>query len=84
MDAYLTDWLNLALRWAHMITGIAWVGACVLFRLAGQPPRTSLFDPADEAKGIGGELWAVHGGGFYTAKRIHRGAARLPPLLHPG
>ena len=81
MDAYFTDWLNLALRWAHMITGIAWVGASFYFVWLDNHLHKPL-DPADEAKGIGGELWAVHGGGFYTAKKFTVAPPVLPPVLH--
>lgn len=81
MDAYVADWLNLALRWAHMITGIAWVGASFYFVWLDNHLHKPL-DPADEAKGIGGELWAVHGGGFYTAKKFTVAPPVLPPVLH--
>ena len=82
MDAaFVADWLNLILRWAHMIVGIAWVGASFYFIWLDnhlQPP----IDPADAAKGIGGEVWAVHGGGFYTAKKFVLAPEKLPPELH--
>ena len=81
MDAFLTDWLNLVLRWAHMIVGIAWVGASFYFIWLDNHLRPPL-DPADAAKGIGGEVWAVHGGGFYTAKKFTLAPERLPPELH--
>ncbi len=79
--AFITDWLNLALRWAHLIVGIAWIGASFYFIWLDnhlQPP----LDPADRAKGIGGEVWAVHGGGFYTAKKFTLAPEELPPALH--
>src|ERR1700737_416691 len=79
--AFVADWLNLVLRWAHMIVGIAWVGASFYFIWLDnhlQPP----IDPADAAKGIGGEVWAVHGGGFYTAKKFTVAPETLPPGLH--
>ena len=79
--AFVADWLNLILRWAHMIVGIAWVGASFYFIWLDnhlQPP----LDPADAAKGIGGEVWAVHGGGFYTAKKFVLAPEKLPPELH--
>ncbi|HWK85013.1 MAG TPA: urate hydroxylase PuuD [Caldimonas sp.] len=81
MDAYWLDWANLLLRWAHVITGIAWIGASFYFvgldsSLA--PPA----DDADRAKGVGGELWAVHGGGFYHQQKYPVSPARLPEHLH--
>jgi uncharacterized membrane protein len=79
--AFLTDWLNLLLRWAHMIVGIAWVGASFYFIWLDNHLHPPL-DPADRAKGIGGEVWAVHGGGFYTAKKFTLAPEKLPPELH--
>ncbi len=82
MDAaYLADWLNLILRWAHMIVGIAWIGASFYFIWLDNHLHAPL-DPADSARGIGGEVWAVHGGGFYTAKKFTVAPQQLPPVLH--
>ena len=81
MDAYVVDWLNIALRWTHMITGIAWVGASFYFIWLDNHLHAPL-DPADAAKGIGGEVWAVHGGGFYAAKKFTVAPPVLPPVLH--
>ena len=82
MDAaFIADWLNLLLRWAHMIVGIAWIGASFYFIWLDNHLQKPL-DPADIAKGIGGEVWAVHGGGFYTAKKFSLAPERLPPELH--
>jgi len=68
MDPYWLDWANLLLRWAHVITAIAWIGASFYFVLLDM----SLTPPAEadlKAKGIDGELWAVHGGGFYHSNK---------------
>ncbi|MBM3645245.1 MAG: urate hydroxylase PuuD [Alphaproteobacteria bacterium] len=81
MDAHLFDWLNLVLRWAHMIVGIAWIGASFYFIWLDNHLHKPL-DPADEARGIGGEVWAVHGGGFYVARKFRVAPERLPPELH--
>jgi len=79
-SAYILDWLNLALRWAHVITGIAWIGSSFYFiwldlRL-NVPPR----DP--ENPEVAGDLWAVHGGGFYHAQKYKLAPATLPEPLH--
>ena len=79
-DVYLLDWLNLILRWAHVITGIAWIGSSFYFiwldaRL-NVPPR----DP--ENSDVAGDLWAVHGGGFYHAQKYKLAPAELPEPLH--
>ena len=82
MDAaFVVEWLNLMLRWAHMIVGIAWIGASFYFIWLDNHLHPPL-DPADAAKGIGGEVWAVHGGGFYTAKKFALAPEKLPPELH--
>jgi len=81
MDAYLLDWLNLALRAAHVITGIAWIGASFYF-VGLDSSLTPPVDANDRAKGIGGELWAVHGGGFYHQQKYPVAPARLPERLH--
>ena len=82
MDAaFLADWLNLLLRWAHLIVGIAWIGASFYFIWLDNHLQAPL-DPADVAKGIGGEVWAVHGGGFYVARKFRLAPEKLPPALH--
>ncbi|MBL8340292.1 MAG: urate hydroxylase PuuD, partial [Rubrivivax sp.] len=78
MDAYLLDWVNLLLRWAHVITAIAWIGSSFYFVLLDN----SLTKPeSDElkSKGVDGELWAVHGGGFYHSNK-YMVAPRWRPL----
>ena len=81
MDAYLLDWLNLLLRFAHVITGIAWIGASFYFvflDLSLTPPT----DPHLKQKGVDGELWAVHGGGFYNPHKYLVAPKTLPEHLH--
>jgi len=81
MEAYIADWLNLLVRWLHVITGVAWIGASFYFVWLDnhlEPPR----DPADDAKGVGGEVWSVHGGGFYHAQKYKVAPRALPERLH--
>ena len=81
LDAYLTDWLNLVIRWTHVIAGIAWIGASIYFVFLDtslERPR----EPGDADKGVHGELWAVHGGGFYHVQKHLTSPARLPEPLH--
>ena len=81
MDVYLLDWLSLLLRWAHVITAIAWIGAS--FHFVGLDNSLTVpEDPADRDKGIGGERWAVHGGGFYHQQKYPVSPERLPERLH--
>ena len=81
VEAYALDWLQLILRWVHLITGIAWIGASFYFVWLDnslEPPA----DPGDADKGIGGELWAVHGGGFYVVRKFRVAPEILPATLH--
>ena len=80
MEAYILEWLNLLLRWTHLIVGIAWIGSSFYFVWLdlnlNVPPR----DPEDEA--VAGDLWAVHGGGFYHAQKYRVAPGELPDPLH--
>jgi uncharacterized membrane protein len=81
MESYLLDWANLLLRWLHVITAIAWVGSSFYFVFLDN----SLVPPADaklRAEGATGELWAVHGGGFYHPVKYAVSPPQLPPHLH--
>jgi uncharacterized membrane protein len=81
MEAYIVDWLNLLVRWLHVITGVAWIGASFYFIwLDGHLEAPQ--DPADDAKGVGGEVWSVHGGGFYHAQKYKVAPAEIPDRLH--
>jgi len=81
MDAYLLDWLNLLLRWAHVITGIAWIGSSFYFVFLDSN-LTRPNDPELLKKGVDGELWAVHGGGFYNPQKYAVAPKSLPANLH--
>ena len=81
MDAYLLDTLNMLLRWAHIITGIAWIGASFYFVSLDNsltPPK----DKQDADKGVGGEQWGVHGGGFYHHQKYPVSPGYVPDQLH--
>jgi len=76
MEAYVLDWLNLCVRWAHVIVGIAWIGASFYFIWLDDR-----LEPARDPR-LAGELWAIHGGGFYRAEKYKLGPAELPATLH--
>jgi uncharacterized membrane protein len=81
MEAYVVDWLNLLARWVHFITGIAWIGASFYFIWLDnhlEDPR----DPGDTRLGVGGEVWSVHGGGFYHAQKYKVAPPFIPETLH--
>jgi uncharacterized membrane protein len=81
MESYYLDWANLLLRWLHVITAIAWIGASFYFVMLD----SSLEAPRDREsldKGVGGEQWAVHGGGFYNMQKYALAPKTLPAHLH--
>lgn len=83
MTGYVLDWLNLAVRWFHMVAGISWIGASFYFVWLDD----HLVEPKDAvatADGVTGELWAVHGGGFYHNQKYLTGPTSqpLPMNLH--
>jgi uncharacterized membrane protein len=81
MDAFILDWLSILLRWLHFITGIAWIGSSLYFIWLDnhlEQPRAS----ADSDKGVGGELWSVHGGGFYHSQKYKTAPSVMPENLH--
>jgi uncharacterized membrane protein len=81
MDVYVLDWVNLLLRWAHVIVAIAWIGSSFYFVFLDNnltPPT----DPVLREKGVGGELWAIHGGGFYHPQKYLVSPKQIPEHLH--
>ena len=81
MESYVLDWANLLLRWLHVIAAIAWVGSSFYFVFLD----SSLTPPEDEdlkRQGVSGELWAVHGGGFYHPVKFAVAPPKLPERLH--
>jgi len=81
MEAYAGEWLQLLLRWVHLITGVAWIGSSFYFVWLDNSLETPK-EEGDREKGIGGELWAVHGGGFYQVHKYRVAPAVLPQTLH--
>ena len=81
MEAYAGEWLQLLIRWVHVIAGIAWIGASFYFvwlDLHLQPPPGA----RDAPDAVGGELWAIHGGGFYQVQKYRVAPPALPATLH--
>ena len=81
MESYYLDWANLLLRWVHVITAIAWIGSSFYFVFLD----SSLVKPVSKELqdlGVGGELWAVHGGGFYNPQKYTVAPKVVPDHLH--
>ena len=74
------DWISLFTRWFHVIAGVAWIGASFYFIWLDNNLRTPPEDK--QQKGIKGDLWAVHGGGFYEVAKYAYGPAQIPEKLH--
>jgi uncharacterized membrane protein len=71
------EWLNLSVRWVHMIVGVAWIGASFYFvwlenNLNRSNPR----------EGLSGDLWAIHGGGIYHLEKYKLAPPTMPDNLH--
>jgi uncharacterized membrane protein len=82
MEAYSLEWLNFLGRWFHMIAGIAWIGASFYFVWLDAHLHAPRYADEAERLGIGGEVWAVHGGGFYRAQKFKVAPPELPEPLH--
>lgn len=78
MQSHLMEWLQLAIRWIHVVAGIMWIGASFYFIF--------LENHLNRTRGIreelAGDLWAIHGGGFYHVEKYKVAPARLPEKLH--
>ena len=77
MDAHLTEWLNLGIRWIHMIVGIAWIGASFYFVWL-----ENNLNRANPREGLSGDLWAIHGGGIYHLEKYKLAPPQMPENLH--
>ena len=78
METILSEWVNLVLRWAHIITGIAWIGSSFLFMWLD----SHLEKPDPPRKGVEGELWMTHSGGFYVVEKMDLAPEEVPRRLH--
>ena len=81
MEGFITDWLNLAIRWLHVVAAIAWIGESFYF-VALDNSLKKPKDPALVERGVFGELWHVHGGGFYNMQKYMVAPAQMPEDLH--
>jgi len=81
MDPYTNEWLDFLARWLHVVAGIVWIGSSFYFVALDnhlRPPEV----PSDSARGVGGEAWEIHGGGFYRVQKYRLAPPRLPEPLH--
>src|SRR3954463_302147 len=82
MDAHYLEFLSMLVRWLHIIAGVAWIGSSFYFIWLDNSLDAP--EPGSDAaqKGVGGELWAVHGGGVYNPQKYLVAPAALPDKLH--
>jgi len=81
MDPYANEWLDLLVRWLHVVAAIAWIGSSFYFIALDnhlRPPK----EEADAERGVGGEAWEIHGGGFYQVQKYRLAPRALPEPLH--
>ncbi len=77
MDPLITEWLNLVVRWVHMIVGVAWIGASFYFNWL-----ENHLDRRNPREGLAGDLWALHGGGIYHLEKYKLAPVQMPEKLH--
>ena len=77
MEAHLYEWLNLSVRWVHMITGVAWIGASFYFVWL-----ENNLNRVNPKSGLAGDLWAIHGGGIYHLEKYKLAPPTMPDNLH--
>ena len=75
---FLGEWVNLLLRWAHMVVGIGWIGTSFYFMALDY----SLSRNEKMREGVYGTAWQVHGGGFYHVEKYTVAPSTLPDVLH--
>jgi uncharacterized membrane protein len=78
LDPYVRDWLDLLLRWLHVIAAVVWIGTSFYFVALD----SHLLPPRRTDEDVGGEAWEIHGGGFYRVQRWRGAPATLPEPLH--
>jgi uncharacterized membrane protein len=74
---FIADWLNLLLRWAHLVAGISWIGTSFYFVALD----FSLRKRESMRPGVLGTAWEVHGGGFYHVEKYVMAPSELPEDL---
>ena len=77
MSAFLIEWVNLAIRWSHLVVGIGWIGTSFYFIALDLGLRKRENMP----EGVYGTAWEVHGGGFYHVQKYVVAPTTLPPDL---
>ena len=75
--AILWDWIAFVVRWLHVITAMAWIGASFFFIALDLGLKKASGMP----DGVSGEEWQVHGGGFYHIQKYTIAPNNMPKYL---
>ncbi len=78
MTEFLIEVVAFLLRWLHVVAAIAWIGESFYFVALDR----GLKPPKVPARGLYGEMWSVHGGGFYHKQKYLPAPVELPEDLH--
>ena len=78
MSGIITEWLNLLIRWFHIVVGIGWIGTSFFFIWLD----AHLTPKAGAARGSVGEIWLFHSGGFYEVEKKLVVPTEVLPSLH--
>jgi uncharacterized membrane protein len=81
LDPYVWEWGDLLFRFLHVVAAIAWIGGSFYYIALDyhlRPPA----NPEDAERGVGGEAWEIHGGGFYRVEKFTVAPKTLPSPLH--
>lgn len=78
MEAHLMEWLNIVVRLMHITFGIAWIGASFYFVFL----ENALNRKDGVRDELAGNLWAIHGGGFYYLEKYKTAPREIPKQLH--
>jgi uncharacterized membrane protein len=75
--SFIADWLNILIRWTHLVVGIGWIGASFYFiALDNAMKKRPVMN-----EGVAGTTWEVHGGGFYHTEKYLVAPKALPDDL---
>ncbi len=77
VETVIIEWLSLAIRWLHVIAGIAWIGSSFYFIHLDLSLRHRAYLP----QGVQGDAWQVHGGGFYHIVKYLVAPSQMPDTL---
>lgn len=77
-ESHFFEWSNLIIRWFHITFGIAWIGASFYFVFL----ENALNRTKNVREELAGNLWAIHGGGFYYLEKYKLAPKEIPKDLH--